>query len=113
VVHVGFSALFLIIILVFKEINERSLIDAVLMAATYTYGPLLGLFAFGLFTKREVIGKFVPVVCLLAPFLCYLLVINAPKMFNGYQVGLENLIINGLLIYFGLFLISKKEKATF
>lgn len=112
VVHVGFSVLFLIIILVFKEINERSLIDAVLMAATYTYGPLLGLFAFGLFTKREVIGKFVPVICLVAPVLCYLLVTNAPKMFNGYQVGLENLIINGLLIYFGLFLISKKEKAT-
>jgi Na+/proline symporter len=112
IVHVGFSILFLIIILIFKEINERSLIDAVLMAATYTYGPLLGLFAFGIFSKRKVEGKLVPVVCLLAPLLCYLLVVNAPQMLNGYQVGYENLIINGLLTYFGLFLISKKEKAT-
>lgn len=109
IVHVGFSILFLIIILIFKEINERSLIDAVLMAATYTYGPLLGLFAFGIFSKRMVHGKLVPVVCVLAPLLCYLLVINAPQWLNGYQVGYENLIINGLLTYSGLYLISKKE----
>jgi len=112
IVHVAFSILFLIIILIFKEINERSLIDAVLMAATYTYGPLLGLFAYGIFSKRKVRGRFVPAVCLLAPLICYLLVVNAPEILNGYQVGYENLIINGLLTYFGLFLISTKEKAT-
>jgi Na+/proline symporter len=112
IVHVGFSILFLIIILIFKEVNERSLIDAVLMIAGYTYGPLLGLFAFGVFTKRKVNGKLVPIVCLLSPFICYLLVINAPLLFNGYQIGIENLIINGLLTCLGLFLISKKEKAT-
>ncbi|MEZ4973219.1 MAG: sodium:solute symporter [Cyclobacteriaceae bacterium] len=112
IVHVGFSILFLIIILIFKEVNERSLIDAVLMAATYTYGPLLGLFAFGVFTKRRVQGKFVPVVCLLAPILCYLIVINAPDLLNGYKVSYENLILNGLLTCLGLFLISKKEKAA-
>lgn len=112
IVHVGFSILFLIIILIFKEINERSLIDAVLMAATYTYGPLLGLFAFGIFSKRKVRGKFVPAVCLIAPLICYFLVVNAPSLLNGYQVGYENLIINGLLTYFGLFLISKKEKVA-
>ncbi|HEY5690825.1 MAG TPA: sodium:solute symporter [Cyclobacteriaceae bacterium] len=112
IVHVGFSILFLIIILIFKEVNERSLIDAVLMIAGYTYGPLLGLFAFGVFTKRTVNGKLVPIVCLLSPFICYLLVINAPRLFNGYQIGIENLIINGLLTCLGLFLISKKEKAT-
>ncbi len=111
-VHVGFSILFLIIILIFKEINERSLIDAVLMIAGYTYGPLLALFAFGVFTKRAVNGKLVPVVCLLSPVLCYLLVTWAPDLLNGYKVGYENLIINGLLTSFGLFLISKKEKAT-
>ena len=112
IVHVAFSILFLIIILIFKEINERSLIDAVLMAATYTYGPLLGLFAYGIFSKRKVRGRFVPAVCLLAPLICYLLVVNAPEILNGYQVGYENLIINGLLTYFGLFLVSTKEKAT-
>lgn len=111
-VHVGFSILFLIIILVFKEINERSLIDAVLMVATYTYGPLLGLFAFGVFTKREVTGKLVPLICLLSPLLCYVMVVNAPVLLDGYKIGYENLIINGLLTFFGLYLISKKEKAT-
>lgn len=112
IVHVGFSILFLIIILVFKEVNERSLIDAVLMIAGYTYGPLLGLFAFGVFTKRTINGKLVPVVCLLTPLICYLLVLNAPLLLNGYQIGIENLIINGLLTCLGLFLISKKEKAA-
>ncbi|HCR54576.1 MAG TPA: sodium:solute symporter, partial [Cytophagales bacterium] len=86
-VHVGFSVLFLIIILIFKEINERSLIDAVLMIAGYTYGPLLGLFAFGVFSKRKVKGNWVPIVCLLSPIICYLLVLNAPTWFNGYKVG--------------------------
>ncbi len=111
-VHVGFSILFLIIILIFKEVNERSLIDAVLMIAGYTYGPLLGLFAFGVFTKRVVKGKLVPIVCLLSPLICYFLVRNAPLLFNGYQIGIENLIINGLITYTGLYLISKKEKAA-
>ena len=112
IVHVGFSILFLIIILVFKEVNERSLIDAVLMIAGYTYGPLLGLFAFGVFTKRTINGKLVPVVCLLTPLICYLLVLIAPLLLNGYPIGIENLIINGLLTCLGLFLISKKEKAA-
>ena len=112
IVHVAFSVLFLIIILIFKEINERSLIDAVLMIAGYTYGPLLGLFAFGVFSKRAVRGKLVPIICVLSPLLCYLLVQMIPTLFNGYKIGYENLIINGLLTYLGLYLISKKEKAT-
>jgi len=112
IVHVGFSVLFVIIILVFKEINERSLIDAVLMIATYTYGPLLGLFAFGVFVKRRVQGKWVPVVCLLSPLICYVLVLYTPRILNGYQIGIENLIINGLITCAGLWLISTKEKAT-
>lgn len=111
-VHVGFSILFLAIILVFKEINERSLIDAVLVVATYTYGPLLGLFAFGIFTKNKVNGKWVPFVCVLSPLLCYLFVMYAPVLFNGYQVGYENLVINGLLTFLGLYLISTRERAV-
>lgn len=111
-VHVGFSVLFLIIILIFNEINERSLIAAVLMAATYTYGPLLGLFSFGVFTRRSVNDKLSPIVCILAPIICYVLVTNTPKLLNGYEIGLENLLINGSLTYLGLFLISKKEKAA-
>jgi len=110
-VHVGFSVLFLIIILIFKEINDRSLIYAVLMIATYTYGPLLGLFAFGVFTNRKVNGKLVPIVCVASPVICYLLVTYVPDVLNGYQIGFENLIINGLLVCLGLLLISRKSES--
>lgn len=110
-VHLGFSFLFLIIILVFKEINKRSVIDAVLNIAGYTYGPLLGLFAFGLFTKRQVRDKLVPVVCVLSPAISYLLSLNSEKLFGGYKIGLEILLINGMITFLGLWLISRKDHA--
>jgi SSS family transporter len=110
-VHLGFSFLFLIIILVFKEINKRSVIDAVLNIAGYTYGPLLGLFAFGLFTKLQVRDKLVPVVCVLSPAISYLLSLNSEKLFGGYKIGLEILLINGMITFLGLWLISRKDHA--
>jgi SSS family transporter len=110
IVHVSFSVLFLIIILVFKEINERSVIDAVLNVAGYTYGPLLGLFAFGLSNKKHVWGKFVPLVCILSPLLSYLISANSKALLNGYNFGIEILIVNGLITFLGLWLISSKEK---
>jgi Na+/proline symporter len=106
-VHLGFSLLFLLIILVFREINERSVIDAVLNIAGYTYGPLLGLFSFGLFTKREVRDKIVPLICVISPVISYLISLNSEKLFGGYKIGLEILIINGLITFLGLWLISK------
>lgn len=113
IVHVGFSLLFLLIILIFKQINERSVIDAVLNVAGYTYGPLLGLFSFGLFTKRQVTDKLVPVVCILTPVLSYILSLNAEAWFNGYRIGIEIVLINGILTFLGLFLISsRREKGT-
>ncbi|MFD1001925.1 sodium:solute symporter [Ohtaekwangia kribbensis] len=110
-VHLGFSFLFLIIILVFKEINKRSVIDAVLNIAGYTYGPLLGLFAFGLFTKLQVRDKLVPIVCVLSPAISYLLSLNSEKLFGGYKIGLEILLINGMITFLGLWLISRKDHA--
>lgn len=107
-VHLGFSLLFLLIIVIFREVNERSVIDAVLGIATYTYGPLLGLFSFGIFTKLQVKDRYVPIVCVLSPILCYILSIYSPAMFNGYKLGLEVLLINGILTFIGLALISKK-----
>lgn len=109
IVHLSFSLLFLIIILIFKEINERSVIDAVLNVAGYTYGPLLGLFSFGLFTKLHVKGPGVLAVCILSPLVSYIISSNAPDWFNGYRIGLEILIINGMLTFLGLLLISKKS----
>lgn len=110
IVHLSFSLLFLIIIVVFKEINQKSVIDAVLNVAGFTYGPLLGLFSFGLFTKRALRDKLVPVVCLLSPVLSYILSSNAPVWFSGYVIGIEILIFNGLFTFAGLFAISKKKE---
>lgn len=111
-VHLGFSLLFLLIIVVFREINERSVIDAVLNIAGYTYGPLLGLFSFGLFTKREVRDKLVPVICVISPVISYLISLNSESWFGGYKIGLEILLVNGLITFAGLLLISKPGSRT-
>ncbi len=108
IVHIGFSVLILIIILIVKEINERSLIDAVLSIAGYTYGPLLGLFAFGLFTSRQLRSAGVPIVCLLSPLISYWISSSSEQWFNGWKIGIEILIINGLITFVGLWTISTK-----
>lgn len=109
IVHISFSLLFLLIIVIFKEINERSVIDAVLNIAGYTYGPLLGLFSFGVLTKRRVKDKWVPVVCVISPILSYLLSLNAETLLSGYKISIEILIINGLITFAGLWLISTRS----
>lgn len=109
-VHIGFSLLFLVIILIFKEINNRSVIDAVLGVAGYTYGPLLGLFSFGLFTHRKVRDKLVPLVCVLSPILSYLISMNSKEWMGGYVFSFEILIVNGLLTFIGLWIISSPAK---
>jgi len=109
-VHVGFSLLFLIIIVIFREINERSVIDAVLNIAGYTYGPLLGLFSFGVFTKRIVNDKLVPLICVISPALSYILSSNSEAWFGGYKFGIEILIANGIITFLGLWIISKNPK---
>jgi Na+/proline symporter len=108
ITHLGFSVVFLIIIVIFREINERSVIDAVLNIAGYTYGPLLGLFTFGLFTRFQVKDKFVPIVCVLSPVLSYIISTNSEKLLNGYKFSLEILILNGLITFIGLTLVSRR-----
>ena len=113
IVHFSFSVLILIIILIVKEINEKSLIDAVLGIAGYTYGPLLGLFSFGLFTTRRVRDKLVPIICIFSPLLSYGISLSSEKWFNGYKIGIEILVLNGLITFLGLFLIStRSERAS-
>jgi Na+/proline symporter len=112
IVHVGFSLLFLIVIVVFKEINKQSVIDAVLSIAGFTYGPLLGLFSFGIMTKRQVRDPLVPFICIASPAICYILNENAPVWFNGYQFSFEILLVNGLITFLGLWLISKPGKVS-
>ena len=109
-VHFSFTVIFFLCILVFKAINNKSIIYVILDLAGYTYGPLLGLFSFGILTKRKIKdGLNVTFICLLAPVLTYLLSKNSAAILGGYQVGIELLIINGLLTFLGLWLISKKS----
>ena len=112
-VHLSFSVIFLICIMIFYRIGDRSIIDKILTLAGYTYGPLLGLFAFGILSKRALPSTFlITFICLAAPIICYFLSTNSVKWFGGYQVGIELLIINGLLTYLGLLSISKKAAVT-
>lgn len=108
IVHLAFSLLFLLIIVIFNEVNEKSVIDAVLGVAGYTYGPLLGLFSFGLFTNRKLKGLTVTLICVLSPVISYIISSHAPVWFNGYKIGIEVLLVNGLITFGGLWLVSKK-----
>lgn len=106
--HLLFSVLLIVVILVFRAINEESIVVAVFRVAGYTYGPILGLFVFGIYSKRKVNDKWVPFVGILAPVLCYFISKYSEIIFNGYKFGFELLILNGLITILGLFLFSKK-----
>ncbi|MEP6467443.1 MAG: sodium:solute symporter [Parafilimonas sp.] len=109
-VHITFAVIFFLCIMVFKFINDKSIIDVILIVAGYTYGPLLGLFLFGIYTKKSLPQNLsVVVVCFIAPLITYLLSLNATKWFNGYAIGIELLLINGLLTFAGLLLVSKSN----
>jgi len=106
-VHIGFSILLFIVILIFNEINDESVINSIFKAAGYTYGPLLGLFSFGIFTKYKIKDRFVFFVCLISPLISYLINIFSEELLFGYRFGFEILLLNGLLTFVGLFLIKK------
>ena len=106
VVHIGFSIVLFLVIVIFRVINDDSVISAVFIVAGYTYGPLLGLFTFGLFTKRGVKDKYVPLVAIASPILSYIVNLNSQELLWGYRFGFEILILNGLLSFIGLWLIS-------
>lgn len=106
-VHIGMSLLFMLFILAFKVLNSTSVIDAIYILCSYTYGPLLGLFAFSLFTKRQVNNKLVPYICIVSPLLCFSLDIIISH-FYGYTFGYELLMLNGALTFIGLWLSGSK-----
>ena len=108
-VHLLISALFAIIILIFKAVNSRSVIDAIYIIASYTYGPLLGLFVFGLFTKKQPRDKYVPYICILSPLICFA-TDYLVKQHTGYAFGYEMLMLNGAITFFGLWAASVKHK---
>jgi Na+/proline symporter len=107
-VHLTFTVIFMLCILVFKWIDNKSIINVILELAGYTYGPLLGLFFFGILTRRSLRDDLsVPLVCLVSPVLCYVLSRSAPSLLGGYQIGLELLLINGLFTFAGLWALSR------
>lgn len=105
-VHLGFSLLICAVIIVFQAINDESVVTSVFKAAGYTYGPLLGMFAFGIFSKRKVRDAGIPFVCVLSPILSYILSINSKELLFGYEFGFEILLVNGLFTFLGLWLLS-------
>jgi Na+/proline symporter len=107
-VHLTFAAVFLFFVMVFHQINSPSMIGVILKVAGYTYGPLLGLFSFGILTKRVVNDRLVPVVAVISPIICFLVDKYQASLFGGFEIGLELLILNGLLTFIGLWLISRK-----
>jgi Na+/proline symporter len=107
-VHISIAVIFFISILIFKSLNDRAIIDKLFTIAGYTYGPLLGLFTFGLFTRRQVNDRITPFVAILSPVVCYFLSIYSEELFNGYKFGFELLLLNGLLTFTGLLLFSHK-----
>ena len=107
-VHLLISVLFALIILLFKALNNRSVIDAIYMIASYTYGPLLGLFLFGLFTKKNPRDRYVPYICIASPLIC-LVVSRLTELYAGYVFSYEMLMINGGLTFGGLWFASKKK----
>jgi Na+/proline symporter len=104
--HIVMCGFFMLFILLFRQLNSTSLIDAIYILASYTYGPLLGLFAFGLFTKRQPKDRLVPYICIASPLLCYALDMVAQRVW-GYHFGYELLMLNGLLTFIGLYFTRK------
>lgn len=108
-VHIGMAVVMGIVIFVFNLLNNTSVIDAVYILASYTYGPILGLFTFGIFTKKQVRDKYIPWVAIASPILCFVVQKNSQAWFNGYQFGYELLIFNALFTFIGLCLLIKKR----
>jgi Na+/pantothenate symporter len=108
-VHLSIAALFFVVIILFQLIYDEAIIKKLFTIAGYTYGPLLGFYSFGLFTKWKVYDKGVPLVAVLSPLICYVLSVFSEKWFWGYKISFELLVLNGLLTFIGLILLSKKE----
>jgi Na+/proline symporter len=108
-VHISIAVLFLFVILMFRALNNEAVIDKLFTIAGYTYGPLLGFYSFGLFTKRQVNDNRVPYIAILSPVICFIINIFSKQLLFGYVFGYELLILNGAFTFFGLFLISKKD----
>ncbi|MDD2198488.1 MAG: sodium:solute symporter [Bacteroidales bacterium] len=111
-VHIMFSVILMLVIIVFRIINDKSVVDAIFTVAGYTYGPLLGMFAFGLLTKKQIRDKLVPIIAIISPLISLGLYYLVKYLANGYKLGYEILLINGLICFVGLYLISFRNNRS-
>jgi solute:Na+ symporter, SSS family len=109
VVHLSIAVVFFISVMIFSALNDRAVIDKLFTIAGYTYGPLLGLFSFGLFTKRIVTDRITPFIAIISPVICFFLSRYSAQLLNGYKFGFELLLLNGLLTFIGLLIFSKRS----
>lgn len=109
-VHIAMAALMAVVIFLIGILNNTSVIDAVYTLASYTYGPILGMFAFGILTRRRIRDRYAPLVCLIAPVLCFVLQQNSEAWFGGYQFSYEILILNALFTFIGLLLTTRNKR---
>ena len=108
VVHLSIAFVFFVCVLIFSKLNDKAVIDKIFTIAGYTYGPLLGLYSFGLFTSRKVNDKLTPFIAIGSPVTCYILSANSEVLFNGYKFGFELLLLNGFLTFALLYIFSRK-----
>lgn len=108
VVHLSIAFVFFVCVLIFSKLNDKAVIDKIFTIAGYTYGPLLGLYTFGLFTNRKVNDKLTPFIAISSPVTCYFLSMYSQVLFNGYKFGFELLLLNGFLTFALLYLFSRK-----
>ena len=107
IIHIAISVVFALVILIFDAVNDKSVIDAIYIIASYTYGPLLGMFTFGLFTNINTNDKAIPYIAILSPVICFAINTISENFFN-YKFGYELLMINGILTFLGLWMFSSK-----
>jgi Na+/proline symporter len=110
VVHICMAAAMTLVIMAFRALGSTSVIDAVYVLASYTYGPILGMFVFGMATRRGVRDRLVPVVAILSPVLCGVLDLNSEAWLGGYRFGYEILILNALFTFAGMMIVSKRSE---
>ena len=110
-VHIAFSFAMFLVIIIFNSLNDKSVVSMIFKIASYTYGPLLGLYGFGLFIKkRNVVDKLVPFICVISPFLTWVINENSAYLFNNYVFDSELIIVNGLITFTLLLIFSRKTK---
>lgn len=109
-VHLSFALILMLSIFIIRSINDEAIIQTLYKIAGYTYGPLLGLYSFGMFTKWQVKDRWIPLVAIASPLLCYVLSVYSTTLFWGYKFGFELIIMNGALTFLGLFLLRIKKK---